>query len=72
MLVVAGREAAPLLEVAEAALNDVTAPVVLTVTAHGPAASWSASLAMALLVSRFGDHGGDPAFSQMSAGRAAK
>lgn len=67
MLVVAGGESTPLLEVAVAAFDDVTALVVGDIEPDGSSAARPAALAVALLVGRFGDRGLDAAGAQVPA-----
>ena len=71
-LVVAGREAAPLLHVREAALDDVAASVVSGVESRWPAAARAASDAVSGLVGGFGDRRADPAGAQMLASAARR
>lgn len=72
MFVVAGCQATPLLEVAEAPLDDVAVPVVSSVELRWPAPAGAAAFAMAGLIGRFGDHRGDPAVAQMGADRTRR
>ena len=69
-LVVAGGQAAPLFEVAEAPLDDVAVAVVARVEGWWSAAAWAAPLAVSDLVGRFGDDCDDAAPPQMSSDRA--
>lgn len=74
VFVVASREAAPLLGVAEAAFDDVAVLVVVGIEPDGPAAAWAATFPVALLVAGGfgGDHGLDAATAQVRADRAGR
>ncbi|GLC62629.1 hypothetical protein PLESTB_001921000 [Pleodorina starrii] len=66
-LVVAGREASPLLENVEGPLDDVAALVVLGIEGRGSTTLRAPAFPVAGLVSGLGDHCGDPSGSQMRA-----
>lgn len=57
VFVVAGGESSPLLQVAEAALDDVAVPVITSVECDGAAAARAAPFAVAFLIVRLGGHG---------------
>jgi hypothetical protein len=65
VLVVAGGQAAPVLESVEAAFDDVAAAVAVGVEVDWSAAAGASVLAVADLVGGFGDDGGDAARAQL-------
>ena len=70
VLVVAGRQAAPVLQPVEGAFDDVAALVVLSVEVDRSATARASPLAVADLVGGLGDHRGDASGAQHRAGRA--
>jgi hypothetical protein len=62
--VVAGCQAAPLLDVIEVSFNDVSSFVILGVEGRGPASSSTAALAVGDLVGGFGNDRDNPALPQ--------
>lgn len=70
--VVAGGEAAPLLDVAESAFDDVAASVVGSVERGWSTASGSAPLAVSDLIAGLGNYRCDAAGTQVTADRAGR